>query len=635
MKSVIRNTSRTLMLAGGITLAATAAKAQMKIGDNPSVITKSAILELSSNKQGLLLPRIPNFTAIDAAIGTDAVDGMIVYLASGAAANDGIYMRKAGAWVKIASAADALANWSLKGNAGTAATDYIGTSDAQPLSIRTNGVEAINVQADRQLKFSTVNTNNTSLEVMMLSATGIVSRRTIPQTAFSSLYTNIKTSADSANALFNVTENATTGVVTVNAPILAPTSTAPYGFLKKSDWDKLQALSSGTNLSIADFITAIAAGQENRGGRITYDAATASYKLELVAASATLSGIVTTAAQTFGGDKTFNGAVNAGSTFTVTGASTLNGATVVNNTLGVTGATALGNTLTVTGISTLNGATTVNNTLGVTGATTLGNTLTVTGASTLNGATTVNNALNVTGATKLDGTLALTTVANAATATSYDVLVREGTTVTKRPFDLDAIAKAVRTIKAGAGSTDNVNVTFKTDSVGANFDIQAVTGGDVTFNLPNASAVDASHTAAQRGVVSTGNQSFAGNKSFAASVAVGTNVPAASTLQVNGSVQMRIYKTTASYALTETDNTILADATGGSLTITLPAASPAIAGRIYTIKKIGTGDINNSVKIQPFAPTSTIEGGTEYMIYNDWTFVTVQTDGTHWYIIRK
>lgn len=605
MKAVIRNTSRTLILAGGITLAATAAKAQMKIGDNPSVITKSAILELSSNKQGLLLPRIPNFTAIDAAIGTDAVDGMIVYLNSGAAANDGIYMRKAGAWVKIASTADALANWSLKGNTGTTAADFIGTTDAQPLSIRTNGVEAIGVQADRQLKFSTVNQDNTLLEVVMLSATGIVSKRTIPQTAFNSLYTNIKTSADSANALFNITENAATGVVTVNAPILAPASTAPYGFLKKSDWDKLQALSSGTNLSIADFITAIAAGQENRGGRITYDAATASYKLELVAASATLAGIVTTTPQTFGGDKTFNGAVNAGST------------------------------LTVTGISTLNGATTVNNTLGVTGATTLGNTLAVTGASTLNGATTVNNTLNVTGAAKLDGTLTLTTVANAATATSYDVLVREGTTVTKRPFDLDAIAKAIRTIKAGTGTTDNVNVTFKTDSAGANFDIQAVTGGDVTFNLPNASAVDAAHTVAQRGAVSTGNQSFAGNKSFAASVAVGTNAPAASTLQVNGSVQMRIYKTTASYALTETDNTVLADATAGSLTITLPAASPAIAGRIYTIKKIGTGDINNSVRIQPFAPTSTIEGGTEYMIYNDWTFVTVQTDGTHWYIIRK
>jgi hypothetical protein len=626
------------ILAGGITLAATAANAQMKIGDNPSVITKSAILELNSTKQGLLLPRIPNFTAIDAAIGTDAVDGMVVYLASGNPANDGVYMRRAGAWVKIASAADALANWSLKGNAGTTAADYIGTSDANPLSIRTNGVEAIGIQADRQLKFSTVNLDNTLLDVLLLNpTTGIVSKRTLPQTAFNSLFNNIKTSADSANAQFNVTENTTTGEVTVNAPILAPSTTATYGFLKKSDWDKLQALSSGSNVTIADFITTVAAAEANRGGRISYDAATASYKLELVAASATQAGIVTTGAQTFGGDKTFNGATTVSNTLAVTGATTLgntldvtgnatlNGATTVNNTLGVTGAATLGNTLAVTGNATLNGATTVNNTLAVTGATSLGNDLTVTGASTL-------NTLAVTNATTLNGPVTLNSVANAATATSYDVLVREGSTVTKRPFDLDAIAKAIRTINAGTGTTDNVNVTFKTDSVGTNFDVQA-TANDVSFNLPNASAVDASHTAAQRGVVSTGNQSFAGNKSFAAGVAVGTAAPANSTLEVNGSVQMRIYRTATSYTATDTDNTILADATAGALTITLPTPTVAIAGRIYTIKKIGTGDINNAVRILPAA--GTIEGGADYMIYNDWTFVTIQTDGTNWYIIRK
>lgn len=607
MKAVIRNTSRTLFLAGGLTLAATAVQAQMKIGDNPATITKSAILELSSNKQGLLLPRIPNFTAIDAAIGTDAVDGMVVYLASGTPANDGIYMRKGGAWVKIASAADALANWSLKGNTGTTAADYIGTADANPLSIRTNGVEAIGVQADRQLKFSTVNADNTLFEVLMLSGTGIVSKRTLPQTAFKDLADNIFANADSAHATFNVAENTTTGEITVNAPIMAPTATAAYGFMKKSDWDKLQALSSGTNLTIADFITAIAAGEENRGGRITYDAATASYRLELAAASATMAGIVTTAPQTFGGDKTFNGAVNVGTTLGVTGAATLN------------------NTLTVANTATLNGATTVNSTLGVTGATTLGNDLSVSGATTL-------NTLAVSNATTLNGALTLNSVANAATAASYDVLVREGSTVTKRPFDLDAIAKAIRTIQAGTGTTDNVNVAFKTDSVGTNFDIQA-TANDVSFNLPNASAVDGTHTTAQRGVVSTGNQSFAGNKSFAAGVAVGTANPANSTLQVNGSVQMRIMRTATSYAITDTDNTVLADATSGALTITLPTPSAAIAGRIYTIKKIGTGDINNAVTVQPSA--GTIEGGANYMIYNDWTFITIQTDGTNWYIIRK
>ncbi|MFY0255673.1 hypothetical protein ACDQ55_17150 [Chitinophaga sp. 30R24] len=101
MKSLLRHVPRTLMLAGGVTLAVTQATAQMKIGENPSEVIKSAILELSSNKQGLLLPRIPDFSAINTAIGTDAADGMIVYLASATPAQNGLYVRKAGTWVKM------------------------------------------------------------------------------------------------------------------------------------------------------------------------------------------------------------------------------------------------------------------------------------------------------------------------------------------------------------------------------------------------------------------------------------------------------------------------------------------------------------------------------------------------------
>lgn len=619
MNAIIRNASRTLLLAGGITLAATAVNAQMKIGDNPSQIKKSAILDLESTKQGLLLPRLTSFTDINAAIGTDPVDGMIVYLNGTVPADRGVYMRRAGAWVKIASADDASVNWSKLGNAGTTAADYIGTSDAQPLSIRTGGVEALNISAAGVTSLPRVVdlANPALLEVVVISSTGAISKRTLPASAFRSLYNNIHTAANSTFTNLNISENTTTGEITFNAPVLSATSPAAteYGFLTKSDWDKLQALTTGNNFTVANFITAVAAGDENKGGHVSYDAPTATYTLELVAASATLAGIVTTTTQTFGGAKTFAANVTA------------------NQDLSVVGAATVGATLGVTGATTLNGATTVNNTLGVTGATTLG------------GATTINNTLNVTGATTVGSTLGVTgkvtlgTTDAAATAASYDVLVKNATTneIERKPFNLDALTNAVQFITTGGGtaSTSGESVEFTAGTIGTDVNIVADgTAKTVTVNVPNASAADPANLV--RGVVSTGDQSFAGNKSFGSSVAVGSTAVANSTLQVNGSLSMAITTVaTTGYTISNTDNTILVNTSSASVTVTLPAPDPAITGRIYTIKKIGNGGIDNVLTI---ACTGSIEGGVAgdgYRIYNDYTYVTLQTDGAAWYIIKK
>lgn len=134
------------------------------------------------------------------------------------------------------------------------------------------------------------------------------------------------------------------------------------------------------------------------------------------------------------------------------------------------------------------------------------------------------------------------------------------------------------------------------------------------------------------GGVSTATQAFGGDKNFAANVTVGNATTGNSTLNVDGSVAMAI-KTVATtgYTLTDKDNTILANATAASLVINLPAAA---IGRMYTIKKIGTGGIDHDVTVTP-AGSALIEGGANFVIYNDWTFITIQSDGTNWYIIRK
>jgi hypothetical protein len=73
-------------------------------------------------------------------------------------------------------------------------------------------------------------------------------------------------------------------------------------------------------------------------------------------------------------------------------------------------------------------------------------------------------------------------------------------------------------------------------------------------------------------------------------------------------------------------------------TVTLPSAS-GLKGRIYTIKKAAAdplvNNLDNPVTIKA-AGSELIEDGNSIDIFNDWTFVTVQSDGNNtWYIIKK
>jgi hypothetical protein len=95
---------------------------------------------------------------------------------------------------------------------------------------------------------------------------------------------------------------------------------------------------------------------------------------------------------------------------------------------------------------------------------------------------------------------------------------------------------------------------------------------------------------------------------------------------------MAIRTVTADATISDTDNTVLANTSTSGIVLTLPTPT-GMTGRIYTIKKIGTGGIDNDLTITP--TSATIDGGSSYKIYNDWTYVTLQTDGTDWYIIKK
>lgn len=141
-------------------------------------------------------------------------------------------------------------------------------------------------------------------------------------------------------------------------------------------------------------------------------------------------------------------------------------------------------------------------------------------------------------------------------------------------------------------------------------------------------------TATTPGGVSIETQTFGGNKTFqdsltaAKTALVGTTGTANSTLQVSGSLSLSIRTVTSNTTLGATDYTVLVNASGSAVTVTLPSPSASISGRTYIVKKIA-GGLTNDVII-----SGAIEDGTSMSIYNDWTVVKLQTDGVKWYVIK-
>jgi len=551
MKMLFTNLSaKRFLLIASLVLTGMLAQAQLKIGDNPTSIQKSSILELESNRQGLLLPRLADTTAINL---LTPPDGMIIYLTS----DNSLRVRSNGAWKKVADATVAGANWTLTGNSGTdSSLNFLGTTDGKPLIMKTNNAEAMRIDkngnigigtnnptaklnVDGTVKLQSLANGTTETDVLVLAADGSVYKRTMTASAFVNAIQAINgiqrnslsltaQASDTSNSVLVQNRDADS-TIAVYLPVQdgSAGSSKPYGFLTYSDWQKIQSavqiITIGTVASTPDVI----------GATIVSDST--SRTIILHPADATHPGIVTAGVQTFGGSKTFADSV------------------------------------------------------------------------TINGTLNLNNVTDNPGADS--------------------VLVLSNGVVQKKFVSSSALGSAIRNIN---GNRDTAQIlTFRNSGT----DLSVSTNGtdSIFLNVPDAGT-------ASRGVVTTGSQTFGGSKSFQDSVSAaktfmaGASGYANSTVQVSGSLAMTITTVTVNTTLTAADNTVLANTTSGAITITLPAPG-TIAGRIYTIKKVGTGGIDNELTIAP--ASGTIDGGASYIIYNDWTYVTLQTDGANWYIIKK
>ena len=112
---------------------------------------------------------------------------------------------------------------------------------------------------------------------------------------------------------------------------------------------------------------------------------------------------------------------------------------------------------------------------------------------------------------------------------------------------------------------------------------------------------------------------------------IGTSSNRIRNLYAGGGLSVGLATKTANYTLLTSDKTILADATSGVLTMTLPTAV-GFTGKIFTVKRINSGV--NTVGIATTS-SQTIDGSTTYTLSLQYSALTVQSDGANWFIINK
>ncbi len=114
------------------------------INNTGSAPNASAILDLQSTNKGFLVPRMTQSQKLGVAAPSL---GLLIYQTDGI---PGFYYFSGSEWTELTSQASA---WSLSGNAGTNnGTDFIGTTDAQDLSFRTNNINRLRLSQSGQLE---------------------------------------------------------------------------------------------------------------------------------------------------------------------------------------------------------------------------------------------------------------------------------------------------------------------------------------------------------------------------------------------------------------------------------------------------------------------------------------------------
>lgn len=124
------------------------AQVQGKFGINQNTLDVNAAIEVESTSKGVLLPRLT--TAQQNAM-VSPTNGMLIYNTDSAC----FVLRRAGIWRSLCTANGGEA-WSTLGNSGTSSgTHFIGTTNAQDLVFKTNGIEGMRMNTSSNVGIGT------------------------------------------------------------------------------------------------------------------------------------------------------------------------------------------------------------------------------------------------------------------------------------------------------------------------------------------------------------------------------------------------------------------------------------------------------------------------------------------------
>lgn len=194
-----------------------------QVGINTS--TPTATLDIRStdqaapsNTDGLLIPKIDTFPAVNP---TAAQQGMMVYLTTTSGTDaPGFYYwdNTTSDWIGIGASTK---GWDLSGNLGTnPATHFIGTTDAEPVVLKTDNAERMRIDASGKIGIGTASPQN---KFHVYNGASAMTPNPFSVATFEdtvSAYVSVL-SAGETGVLFGANGNSTNGAIVYNNPGLA------------------------------------------------------------------------------------------------------------------------------------------------------------------------------------------------------------------------------------------------------------------------------------------------------------------------------------------------------------------------------------------------------------------------------
>ncbi len=246
MKNLKFATALVIFLVSNITV-----WAQQKLGSNPTTIQKSSVLELESNKQGLLFPRLTDTANINA---LNPPDGMVVFFTP----TKQLLVRANGYWQPITLSGNLLLS-----NLG----DVLMTSPVTNQLLKFNGSKWINFTPNFLTTIDTINIANFYLKVRSLlspgtgitynNATGAIGNAgvlsingnngvlTMDTGYIANFYQKVRGLSSAAAPI--TYSNGTIGITQAN--------TTTNGYLSSTDWNTFNSKGGGT-ITSASVVTA-------------------------------------------------------------------------------------------------------------------------------------------------------------------------------------------------------------------------------------------------------------------------------------------------------------------------------------------------------------------------------------------